>query len=39
MISSGSGFIMCLEHYVFDDAEMFTSEVHGPYARTASAWK
>ena len=23
----------------FDEAEMFTSEVHDPYARTASAWK
>ena len=25
--------------FLFDDAEMFTSEVHGPYARKASAWK
>ena len=22
-----------------DDAEMFTSEVHDPYARTTGAWK
>ena len=22
-----------------DDAEMFTSEVHDPYARTTDAWK
>ena len=23
----------------YDDAEMFTSEVHDPYARTTGAWK
>ena len=23
----------------YDDAEMFTSEIHDPYARTTGAWK
>ena len=38
-IQAIEGVVNFIPFLGFDDVEMFTSEVHDPYARTTGSWK